>query len=285
MIARLDSSRNRVLLLAVAMFVIAMGLDLWQQAARRGGTTTWFENIACALAGPLQTTLVIGAETFDREWMATVQARDLIDENAQLWDRVAALEGALLQVQEARLADERVDSLKEAYGGEGPGVQIARVIGVGQGGWSHYYTLNRGEADGVAPRDVAVSGEGVVGQVYAVTARSSRLMPITEPSSSVSVRLRRSRDTGVLEGVGEWQCEVRYLSPEADVKIGDEVITSGLGGVYPAGLRVGAVVSVVADERVPGKVARVEASAAIQRIEHVLLLSAGSDAKLTAPRR
>jgi rod shape-determining protein MreC len=284
MIARLDSSRNRALVLAVVMLVIAMGLDLWQQAARKAGATTWFENLVCTVSRPLQTALIAGADAIDREWMATVHARDLIDENAQLWDRVAALESALLQVQEARLAAERVHSLQEAYGGMGSGVQIARVIGVGQGGWSHFYTLNRGEEDGVAPRDVAVTGEGVVGQVYAVTARSSQLMPITEPSSSVSVRLKRSRDIGVLEGVGEWQCEVRYLSPEADIKIGDEVITSGLGGVYPAGLRVGTVVSVIADERVPGKIARVKPAAGIWKIEHVLLLSGGSDARPTARR-
>jgi rod shape-determining protein MreC len=285
MIARLDSSHNRALVLAASMFVVAMGLDVWQQAARRAGTTTWFDNAVSGVARPLQTALVVGADAIDREWMATVHARDLIDENTQLWDRVAALESALLQVQEARAASERVASLQDAYGGVGPGVQIARVIGVGQGGWSHYYTLNRGEADGVGLRAVAVTGEGVVGQVYAVTARSSRLMPITEPSSAVSVRLRRSRDTGVLEGVGEWRCEVRYLSPEADVKIGDEVITSGLGGVYPAGLRVGTVVSVIADEHIPGKIARVEPSVGIGKIENVLLLSAGSDRPATAPRR
>jgi rod shape-determining protein MreC len=285
MIARLDNSHNRALVLAVSMFVVAMGLDLWQQAARRAGTTMWFDSAVCAVARPLQTTLVVGADAIDREWMATVHARDLIDENAQLWDRVAALESALLQVQEARAAAERVASLQDAYGGVGPGVQIARVIGVGQGGWSHYYTLNRGEADGVGPRDVAVTGDGVVGQVYAVTARSSRLMPITELSSAMSVRLRRSRDTGVLEGIGEWRCEVRYLSPEADVKIGDEVITSGLGGVYPAGLRVGTVVSVIADKHVPGKIARVEPSAGIRKIENVLLLTAGSNRPATAPRR
>jgi cell shape-determining protein MreC len=186
------------------MVVLALGLDLWQQAAQRNGGTAWFDAVVCAFSRPLQTMLVVSADSLDREWMATVHARDLIGENAQLWDRVAALESALLQLQEASTASARVASLQSAYSGAGPGVQVARVIGVGQGGWSHYYTLNRGREDGVAVRDVAVTTDGVVGQVYAVAARSSRLMPLTEPASAVSVRLRHARDTGILEGIGEW---------------------------------------------------------------------------------
>ena len=50
-----------------------------------------------------------------------------------------------------------------------------------------------------------------MGQIYGVATHTARVMPITEPSSAVAVRLQRSRDTGILEGLGDWRCEVRYL--------------------------------------------------------------------------
>ncbi|MDH4180097.1 MAG: hypothetical protein OEV33_06260, partial [Armatimonadota bacterium] len=81
-----------------------------------------------------------------------------------------------------------------------------------------------------------------------------------------------------------WRCEVRYLDPESDVRAGDRVITSGLGGVFPAGLRVGTVLSVRADTYTPGKVAEIEPAADLAKIEDVLLLGDRSaEEALAAP--
>jgi rod shape-determining protein MreC len=271
-IARLHSERGRTLLLLIGLTALVVGLDAWQRAAQRRGESTWFEGSICAVSLPLQKALLSSAQFFDREWMATVHARDLIDQNAELAARAAALESLLSEMKEQRGAAERAAAVRSAYPGREADRALARVIGLGESAWSSYFTLDRGTAEGVQVRDVAASAEGVVGQIYGVATHTARVMPITEPSSAVAVRLQRSRDTGILKGLGDWRCEVRHLDPEADVRVGDRVITSGLGGVFPNGLRVGTVLSVKSDMYTPGKVAEVEPAADLERIEDVLLL-------------
>jgi len=278
-VARLHSERSRTLLLLIGLTALVVGLDARQRAAQRRGESTWFEGGICAVSRPLQTALLSSAQFFDREWMATVHARDLIDQNAELAARAAALENLLSEIKEQRAAAERTAAVRSVYPGREADRALARVIGLGESGWSSYFTVDRGTAEGVQVRDVAVSAEGVVGQIYGAATHTARVMPITEPSSAVAVRLQRSRDTGILKGLGGWRCEVRYLDPEADVGVGDRVITSGLGGVFPSGLRVGTVLSVKSDTYTPGKVAEVEPAVDLEKIEGVLLLRGRSAAE------
>jgi len=275
-IARLQSERSRSLLLLVGLSILVFGLDGWQRAAQSRGESTWFEGAVCAVSRPLQKVLLGSAQFFDREWMATVHARDLIDQNAELGARVAALENLLSEVHERRAQVEREAALRSAHRGVEVERRLARVIGLGDSGWSGYLTLDRGAMDGVQIRDVAVSAEGVVGQIYGVAMHTARVLPITEPSSAVAVRLQRSRDMGILKGVGSGRCEIRHLDPDSDVRVGDGVITSGLGGVFPSGLRVGTVLSVSTDVHGPGKVAEVAPAADFNRVEEVLLLRSRS---------
>jgi rod shape-determining protein MreC len=74
-----------------------------------------------------------------------------------------------------------------------------------------------------------------------VTSSACRVLLITDPNAPVLARLQRSRDTGVVVGGGTGGLEMQYLGQKADVLPGDVVITSGLGGTYPAGLVVGTV--------------------------------------------
>jgi rod shape-determining protein MreC len=134
--------------------------------------------------------------------------------------------------------------------------------------------VDSGSALGTRVQDVAVTKDGVVGQVYAVTSHAARVLPITDPASGLGVRVRRTRETGILKGAGGWRCELRYLGPDAQVEVGDELVTAGLGGVFPKGLRVGRVMSVGQDRETSGKMAVVEPAAKLRNVEEVLLLRA-----------
>ena len=273
MLARLDRDRSRTLLLLVALMATALALDLWQVAARRAGRTAWFESAVCAVAHPLEAILTGSVRFAEQEWAIGAGARKLFKENAQLRARVAALEDEVSALAEERLAASRTGKLLATLP---PTRQrcVGRVIGLGESGWSALLTVDAGSARGVRQRDVAVTAAGVVGQVVAVTADSARVLPVTEPASAVAVRVQRSRESGILKGSGAWRCEVRYLDPQADVRPGDVIITSGLGGIFPAGLRVGAVTKVRKDRDAPGKVAEVRPWAEVRKIEEVVLLSA-----------
>ncbi len=101
-----------------------------------------------------------------------------------------------------------------------------------------------GTRAGVAKGQAAVTGSGLAGRVLEVGERSARILLITDINARVPVVAERSRDQAVLAGRNSDLPELLYLSRDSDVKIGDRMVTSGQGGVFPAGLPVGEVISV-----------------------------------------
>jgi rod shape-determining protein MreC len=101
-----------------------------------------------------------------------------------------------------------------------------------------------GTRAGVAKGQAAVTGSGLAGRVLEVGERSARILLLTDINARVPVVAERSRDQAVLAGRNSDLPELLYLSRDSDVKIGDRMVTSGQGGVFPAGLPVGEVISV-----------------------------------------
>jgi rod shape-determining protein MreC len=104
-------------------------------------------------------------------------------------------------------------------------------------------TLDKGTVDGVT-RDLAIlTPDGLVGRVERSTPHSARVLTLLNRDCAVAVRIERSRVDGVLEWEFGTQpaLSLRYISSQEDVRVGDSVVTSGLGGIFPAGIRVGVV--------------------------------------------
>ncbi|MBI2254344.1 MAG: rod shape-determining protein MreC [Proteobacteria bacterium] len=101
-----------------------------------------------------------------------------------------------------------------------------------------------GTKAGVAKGQAAMTGAGLAGRVLEVGERSARILLITDINARVPVVAERSRDQAVLAGRNSDMPELLYLSRDNDVKVGDRIVTSGQGGVFPAGLPVGEVASV-----------------------------------------
>ncbi len=272
MMAKLDREHRRTALLLIALVVVAFAFQCWQNRARSRGGRMWFDSAICAVSYPVQSLFLGVARGAERAWRMLFHARELERENIRLAARASQLEAALARRRESDSAARRQHELRSAYPEAPADAVLARVIGVASSGWSSYLTLDRGDAHGIAVGDVAVARAGAVGQVYAVARSSARVIPLTDHASGMAARIQRTRDTGIVKGLGNWRCELRYLEPDAEILPGDQVLTSGTGGVFPAGLRIGTVVSVAADPRGSGQVASVEAAAELRKIEEVLIL-------------
>lgn len=111
--------------------------------------------------------------------------------------------------------------------------------------WFYSFILNKGSKDGIVKSAAVVTGSAsapaLVGRIVEVTDRTSKVLLITDPVSAVSVAVRSSGALGLLEGRNRPQVLVRYLSNRSHVLPGDEIITVGLGGVFPPGVPVGRV--------------------------------------------
>ncbi|MFA5120779.1 rod shape-determining protein MreC [Zavarzinia sp.] len=120
----------------------------------------------------------------------------------------------------------------------------ARIIGEGGGPFVRTVVVDAGTASGVKSGQVGLTGSGVVGRVLAAGNEASRLLLLTDLNSRVPVALEGAQARGVLEGDNSALPRLSYLAPGIRVHPGDRVVTSGIGGMFPPGLPVGAVETV-----------------------------------------
>jgi rod shape-determining protein MreC len=120
----------------------------------------------------------------------------------------------------------------------------ARVIADTGGAFVHSLILNAGARDGVRKGQAAVTGEGLVGRIAGVGTRSSRLLLITDLNSRIPVLVEPTRTRAILAGDNSDRPRLVHLPQGATVSPGARIVTSGHGGVFPAGLPIGVVVAV-----------------------------------------
>jgi rod shape-determining protein MreC len=115
---------------------------------------------------------------------------------------------------------------------------------------------------------------GLVGKVVSVTPHSAKVLLITDPDSAVGGRVQRSRDVGIVEGSIEQANMVQMVNipREADIKEGDLIISSGLGGVFPAGLIIGKVENIKDEEYSFFRRASIKPAVNFNRLEEVLVI-------------
>lgn len=119
----------------------------------------------------------------------------------------------------------------------------ARVVGHGGGSFLRAVLVTAGANDGVAKGQAAVTGNGLAGRVTEVGERSARVLLLTDINSHIPVVLETSRDRAVLAGDNSDRPRLLFLPSGAKPQVGERVTTSGHGGVFPAGLPVGVIVS------------------------------------------
>ena len=118
---------------------------------------------------------------------------------------------------------------------------MAELMGIDRQPLRQQLTIDRGVSKGVTVGQAVVDAYGILGQVVHVDALSSKVLLITDPSHSIPVRVDRSGVRMVASGLGGDELELRFLPPQADIRIGDLVVSSGLGEVFPASYPVGRV--------------------------------------------
>ncbi|MEH6477754.1 MAG: rod shape-determining protein MreC, partial [Sneathiella sp.] len=142
----------------------------------------------------------------------------------------------------------------------------ARVIGDSGGPFVRTLLLGAGALDGVRTGQAAVGPHGVLGRVVEVGHQSARVLLLTDLNSRIPVKLEKSRNKGILVGDNSSSPKLEFLPTNAQVSAGDRVVTSGDGGMLPAGWPIG-IVSSVAEGQV-----RVQAYADWTRLEYISVL-------------
>ncbi len=202
--------------------------------------------------------------------------RDLKTQNEELTAQLA-------QLSEAQADAERLQGLLDLQSSAHLDSKAARIIGTSSDSWSRTVTIDKGSADGVTVNMPVANSGGIIGQVTEVSANSSTVRLITDESSSVSAMVQSTRAQGMLEGQPDGTLRLAYVDADAQVEVGDLVVTSGLGGVYPKGLMLGRVASVEKSDNALYYTIVVTPASEIESNEEVLvILSLSADQRATA---
>lgn len=145
----------------------------------------------------------------------------------------------------------------------------ARVIADSGGAYARSVMVNAGRDNGVARGQAAMTGEGLVGRVAEVGSRAARILLLTDLNSRVPVVVDGTRRRAILAGDNSARPSLRYVDAGGTMRIGDRIVTSGQGGVFPPELPVGVVASVDSEG------ARVEPYAALSRVDYLRLVDYG----------
>lgn len=148
----------------------------------------------------------------------------------------------------------------------------AAIVGYNMERWTRTVIIDKGSTEGMEKDHGVVAVTGLVGRVIEVNGGSSRVLLSTDLRSNIDVIIERSRVKGVVEGNGTDGLVMKYVRQVDDVKIGDQVVTSGLSGIFPKGIIVGEVTKIEKSSDSFFKHVEVRPAVDMGRLEEVLVL-------------
>jgi rod shape-determining protein MreC len=175
-------------------------------------------------------------------WSTYLDWKNVRLENVRLRDEIQRLRVEALRVSETTDENTRLRRLlvlrEQLPMSTLPGEVIARE----SGGWIRSLTVNRGKGDGVTRLTAVISPDGLVGRVLDVRPGVSIVQILTDPASSLSAHVVRTRTAGLVEGEPSGAMRLKFMARDgAGIQVGDLVVTSGLGGLFPRGIPIGRV--------------------------------------------
>lgn len=267
---------NKPVIITIVAVVLLLVLAFFSAGSR---TIPWVESAVGAVVRPIQTFAYkasSGVAIFFKELFNSTDA-DL--EVSRLRQELAMNEQLKLDYDELLLENERLKALLNYAGEVGEYKYVtASVIGKSGGVWFDVITINAGRNQGVEVGQPVICGDGLVGRVTDVGANWSKVVAIIDSTFTAAAAVERTRDNCMVRGVfsssdPSGTLELYYLPTDlTDIVPGDVIMTSGLGGMFPKGIRIGTVSEVMLDADSSGVNAIVTPSVDFMHLEEVMII-------------
>lgn len=260
--------RKYGLLLAVSLACL-----LLLTAQTRGLGTARAADVVTLVVTPVQSLLVKIHRGALGIWTTYVDWKSVRSENNVLRQEAERLRLQVLQSEETRQENARLRRLLELRERLPLAVLAGEVVGREEDGWVRALTVNRGRSSGVTRQIPVIVPEGLVGRVLQVRAGASVIQLINDPASTVGGVIQRTRTPGLVEGHTEGSVRLKFMARGAQVEVGDLVVTSGVGNLFPKGLPIGRVVAIQDKGSALFHFAVLTPAVDFARVEEVLLLT------------
>jgi len=233
-----------MVLIVGVIVLIAVNIIVLSVSSKRYATFG-LERIAISFISPFQE-LVTRTMRFARDiWYHYFYLVSVTRQNQMLGAQLNQALEINNQWRETELANVRLRNLLDFEKTIAEMAVAAEVIGKDPSAWFKTVIIDKGKADGLTTGLPVVMPQGIAGQVVEVSNHYSKVMLIIDRNGAVDALVQRTRARGVIKGESTDRCRLEFVLRKNDVRVGDVVVSSGLDGVYPKGLRIGIVADVI----------------------------------------
>ena len=210
----------------------------------KGRDPMWLDRGVLMFSSYVQRALLWVMDGTADTWQGYAALRGVEVENRALREENQALKARALEQTELRAENERLRAALGYHQRNAGEKVVARVVGVDPASTRRFVRIDRGESDGVKAGMAVITPDGVAGYVERATSGWADVILLTDATHRMGVRVERSRVRAIAAGTGGPELRLDFALRKDDFKEGDTVVTSGTDGVYPPGLRVGALTRV-----------------------------------------
>lgn len=266
---------NGILLLVIAGLLAGITLAA---SLLLGGTADPVAGVVGAVTAPVRDALNSVVNWMEDRYDYSFRYDQLVEQNQQLMKKVAEMEE---EVRQAQSANEERDRLRNLLGlaekRKDFVFESATITARSPSNWESSFTISKGENGGLAPQQCVVDEYGnLVGVISTVGPNWATVATLVDTDTDMGALLGRTNTAAILEGdfalMGAGKLKLTYIPESSDLLAGDEVLTSGRGGVYPAGLVVGAVTEVHTDPSGLSRYAVVRPSTNLESLRQIFVI-------------
>lgn len=233
-----------------------------------------FQRVVTEVVSPVQEGISNSKKSLSSLWENYLSIVNTSKENGILKKQISRLESDLTSMEEMRKENLRLKRLLN-FSEDQPYQKImAQVVGWDSANEFKVIRLNKGTNSGIKVMSPVVTDHGLVGYVYRATENYSDVLTILDQNNRVDIVIERTRTHGIVEGVFNFKCALKYITRNEPVEVGDKLITAGVGGIYPKGLKVGMITDIIKENFGMTLSIEVVPSVDFDKLEEVVVLIA-----------
>lgn len=255
-----------VILMITSFFLISLN-------KKEGRNANAFESLVFEISIPIQKCIIFpirGVVSVFRNYLFLI---NLKEKNNTLKNTIKDLKEENLKLKEASIENIRLRKLlnfKDTFKSK---IIPSEVIGRDPTNWFKTVLIDKGKKDNIENNMVVVTSDGIVGRIIQVSRACAKVLLIIDHRSAVDSMAQRTRAKGILVGNTNQRCELKHVLRNDDIETGDNIISSGLGGVYPKGLLLGKVSNIKKDSIGMFQYVEVIPFVNFNKLEEVLILA------------
>lgn len=219
--------------------------------------------------------VVVDAPVSTWQWLqaTTASRNELMLENSRLQAERLLTHARLQRYAALEAENARLRAMLEATSAVTDRLRVAEIMSVSSNPYRHAIVIDKGQQDDVYDGQALIDADGVVGQVIETGLLSSQALLISDPDHAIPVEVNRNGLRTIAFGTGEYdRLELQYLPNNADIEVGDLLVSSGLGGTFPAGYPVAVVETVIRLPQEPFARVSARPSAALNQVREIMLI-------------